>query len=188
MRITGGKWRGRSLKVPKGTSTRPTRDYDREVIFNVLQNSLKHDLGNILDLFAGSGSLSFEALSRGATKATMVEKDKFALAVIRQNAQNLDQSESLLMLITESKIENWANKISIDEAYATVFCDPPYKMGLVAKSLESLEKAENKIFADECILVVEQSGDENVVELSGWEIVKDRQKGASRIVFYKRKI
>ena len=92
MRITGGEFGGRSLKVPKSDAIRPTQDRVREAVFNIVQCELGG--ADFLDLFAGSGAVGLEALSRGAKSATFVELNRRHLAVVRENAAELAAGRS----------------------------------------------------------------------------------------------
>ncbi|MDO8916019.1 MAG: RsmD family RNA methyltransferase, partial [Coriobacteriia bacterium] len=91
MRIVGGAWRGRPLVSPSGPTTRPTSDRVREALFDALGARLGSDLGGgaVLDLFAGTGALGLEALSRGASSAVFVENDRAALVALRRNIETL---------------------------------------------------------------------------------------------------
>src|SRR5882672_8557772 len=90
MRITGGIWRSRALRAPRGDATRPTSDRVREALFSMLAADGLLECARVLDLFAGTGALSFEALSRGAEQAVLVEHAREALAAIKDNARALD--------------------------------------------------------------------------------------------------
>src|ERR1051325_3777815 len=90
MRIISGIFKSRILHAPKGEATRPTSDRARESLFNVLNNIIDFDGISVLDLFAGSGAFAFEALSRGAEFATLVEKNRNAIVAIKENAESLD--------------------------------------------------------------------------------------------------
>lgn len=125
MRITGGTFRSRSLAAPRGTETRPTSDRVREALFSMLvgDGCFENDPGpRVLDLYAGSGALALEALSRGARAAVLVDQSRAALAVIRENTRALDVEDSVTVL-----------PLRVDRALTTiqgpfdlVFVDPPY--------------------------------------------------------------
>jgi len=121
MRIIAGPWRGRRLVVPEGSATRPTGDRVRETLFSMLASRLGSLEGlRVADLYAGSGALGFEALSRGAASATFVEQDPKALAAIRANAQALGAGERARIL--PRSVQN----LPAGEAFDLVFADPPY--------------------------------------------------------------
>jgi 16S rRNA (guanine966-N2)-methyltransferase len=121
MRIIAGEWRGRSIEAPPGLATRPTADRVRETLFSMLTSRLGsfEDL-RVADLFAGSGALGFEALSRGAAGATFVERDAGAAAAIRRSADRLGASERVRILTGS------ALSLPKSEPFDLIFADPPY--------------------------------------------------------------
>jgi 16S rRNA (guanine966-N2)-methyltransferase len=131
VRIIAGKWRGRTIEAPSGLATRPTADRVRETLFSMLASRLGsfEDL-RVADLFAGSGALGFEALSRGAACATFVENDPAAAAVIRRNSEKLGASAQVL--------SGSALALPRSEPFDLIFADPPYIAGsgsVVAQSV-----------------------------------------------------
>lgn len=122
MRIIAGKWRGRPLQAPPGRATRPTADRVRETLFSMLASRLGsfEDL-RVADLFAGSGALGLEALSRGAASATFVENDPKAAAVIRSNAEKLGAP---VQVFTSSALA-----LPRSGPFDLIFADPPYAPG-----------------------------------------------------------
>lgn len=135
MRIIAGKWRGRTIEAPAGHSTRPTADRVRETLFSMLASRLGsfEDL-RVADLFAGSGALGFEALSRGAGSATFVENDTKAAAAIRRNAQKLGASAQIL--------GGSALVLPRSEPFDLIFADPPYAQGSGTAITQSVDKAD----------------------------------------------
>jgi 16S rRNA (guanine966-N2)-methyltransferase len=122
MRIIAGKWRGRAIDAPPGLDTRPTADRVRETLFSMLASRIgSFDDLRVADLFAGSGALGLEALSRGAASAIFVENDPKAAAVIRRNAEKLSASAKVLS----------ASAIALPRAepFDLIFADPPYATG-----------------------------------------------------------
>ena len=134
MRIIAGKWRGRPIEAPPGLATRPTADRVRETLFSMLASRLGtlEDL-RVADLFAGSGALGLEALSRGAATATFVENDAAAAAAIRRNAEKLGASVQVL--------GGSALALPRSEMFDLVFADPPYSPGSGSAVVESVMKA-----------------------------------------------
>jgi 16S rRNA (guanine966-N2)-methyltransferase len=120
MRIIAGKWRGRPIEAPGGRSTRPTADRVRETLFSMLSSRIGsfEDL-RVADLFAGSGALGLEAVSRGARSATFVETDPQALNAIRRNADKLGASVQVLSAS--------ALALPRSEPFDLIFADPPYE-------------------------------------------------------------
>src|SRR4249920_2019045 len=131
LRIVGGKYRSRKLRVPARPGLRPTPDRVRETLFNWLGQ----DLSGLacLDLFAGSGALGFEALSRGAATCVMVEKDAAALRALRDNAQKLD---AMNLTVVRGDALEFARETRA--RFDVVFVDPPYRLGLQAAALQGV--------------------------------------------------
>lgn len=133
MRIIAGRWRGRKLVAPPGSATRPTADRTRETLFNMLASRLGSFEGlRVADLYAGSGALGFEALSRGAAAATFVETGAAARKAIADNARALDVE------VTSSA--HSALSLPPGSAFDLIFADPPYATGsgtAVARAVEA---------------------------------------------------
>lgn len=135
MRIIAGKWRGRPLEAPPGQATRPTSDRVREALFSMLASRLGTFEGlRVADLFAGSGALGLEALSRGAAHATFVESDAKAAATIRRNAERLGANFQLL--------SGSALSLAKSEPFDLIFADPPYATGSGSGVVSSVVKAD----------------------------------------------
>ncbi len=134
MRIIAGKWRGRTIDAPPGQATRPTADRVRETLFSMLASRLGsfEDL-RVADLFAGSGALGLEGLSRGAGSATFVENDAKAAAVIRRNADKLGASVQVL--------GSSALALPRAEPFDLIFADPPYAPGAGGAAVQAIESA-----------------------------------------------
>ena len=134
MRIIAGKWRGRTIEAPPGGRTRPTADRARETLFSMLASRLGgFDDLRIADLFAGSGALGFEALSRGAASATFVESDSQAAGVIRRNAERLGASA---LVLTSSALA-----LPESDPFDLIFADPPYAAGSGSAVVAAVTKA-----------------------------------------------
>lgn len=131
MRIIAGTWRGRPLEAPPGRATRPTADRARETLFSMLASRLgSFEELRVADLFAGSGALGFEALSRGARSATFVEHDSKAAAIIRRNAERLGADVAVL--------GGSALALPKAEPFDLIFADPPYGPGSGTAAVESV--------------------------------------------------
>jgi 16S rRNA (guanine(966)-N(2))-methyltransferase RsmD len=128
VRIIGGLWRSRILEFPDAQDLRPTPDRVRETLFNWLGQDLSGMA--CLDLFAGSGALGFEALSRGAASVVMVEKDSAALRALRENAQKLGARD---LTIARGDALEFARETRA--RFDVVFVDPPYRLGLQEATL-----------------------------------------------------
>jgi pantetheine-phosphate adenylyltransferase len=150
MRITAGRHRGRPLRSPKGQGTRPTSDLLRQAIFNVIGPRLEGS--RVLDLYAGTGAVGLEALSRGAAHATFVERDHGAVRSLRANVQALGVGASARILVLEvgAALRRLAGQ---GERFDCVFLDPPYRREEAARCLEWL--APGDVFGDNALLVVQ---------------------------------
>jgi 16S rRNA (guanine966-N2)-methyltransferase len=124
MRVVAGKFGGRRLQAPSSAVTRPTSDRVRESLFSVLADV---NGASVLDLFAGTGALAIEALSRGAQKAVLVERDRGAAKIIRANLSALELSEPVARLICGDAIAALEGSARRSERYDLVFLDPPYR-------------------------------------------------------------
>lgn len=123
MRVTGGEFRSRALRAPRGTATRPTSDRVREAIFSILASGgLLSPGARVLDLYAGSGALGLEAVSRGAREAVLVEQAREALAAIRENVRALDVEDRVR--VVSARVERALAQL--EGPFDVVFLDPPY--------------------------------------------------------------
>lgn len=145
VRIVAGTLGGRKLVAPKGEGTRPTSDRVREALMSSLTNRFGKGLGGgpALDLFAGSGALAFEALSRGASRAVLVERDKGALRAIGENVAALRIEDRVTVIHGDALSPSVLAKLRVLGPFDLVFCDPPYKIdqGRVASALQALGRA-----------------------------------------------
>ena len=140
MRIVAGKFRGAGLVAPKGLATRPTSDRVRQALFSVLEHGapgLDFDGVRVLDLFAGSGALGLEALSRGARFCLFVEENAEARAAIRRNVEALGLTGITKIWRRDAISLGEAGRI---EPFDVVLCDPPYGMGLGQRALAAAVK------------------------------------------------
>ena len=130
MRIIAGTLRRRQLKAPKGQLTRPTTDRVKESLFNMLTNRIDFEETDVLDLFAGTGSLGFEAISRGAMSVTFVEENYRVMKCLRENAAQLDVEETCVTFQTDaiSYLRSYKGP-----AFDVVFADPPYELETLAQ-------------------------------------------------------
>lgn len=178
MRIIAGEWRGRTIESPPGQSTRPTADRARETLFSMLASRLGSFEGlRVADLFAGSGALGFEALSRGAAWASFVETDAKALAVIRRNAEKLGASERVQVLGSS------ALALPRSEPFDLILADPPYAAGSGAAVVEAVTKA--GWLAPGGWMSIETSRDDSIAPAS-LEIEAVRDVGRARLTLLRR--
>ena len=152
MRIIAGEARGRRIDAPSGKNTRPTLDRIRENLFNMIQQDVPDS--RVLDLFAGSGALSLEALSRGASFAVMADHDRNACSTIRSNIQKLDYGErtSLLFCDWRQAVDKLRRE---QERFDIVFLDPPYAMNQTGDVFHSLLPL---VDADSLIILEHEAG------------------------------
>lgn len=166
MRIIAGKWRGRPLKAPPGQATRPTSDRAREALFSMLASRIGSFEGlKVCDLFAGTGALGLEALSRGAAHCTFVETDRTALDALKANAATFGADAA----IRPQAAEHFAGG-----PYDLVFADPPYRSGLGQRALENITLAPGGWAS------LETARDEHVA-IAGLTIEAERLYGKARI-------
>jgi 16S rRNA G966 N2-methylase RsmD len=122
MRVIGGQWKGRPIATPDGRDTRPTLGRVRQVLFDLLGQRLDGEV--FLDLFAGSGAVGIEALSRGAARAVFVENDRRALAALERNIRELDAGDRATILRVDALAS--VDQINQSGPFDTIFLDPPY--------------------------------------------------------------
>ena len=126
MRITGGRHRSRTLRAPRGSLTRPTSDRVREALFGILAAGGAIEGARVLDLYAGTGALGLEALSRGAADATLVEASRAALGALRANVDALGLAARTR--VVEADVERAAERIAASGPFDIVFADPPWAL------------------------------------------------------------
>jgi 16S rRNA (guanine966-N2)-methyltransferase len=171
LRIIGGRHRGRRLRFPAGVEIRPTPDRVRETLFNWLQPRI--DGARVLDLFAGSGALGLEALSRGAAHVTFLEQDRRAASAIDALAR--EWHETALSVECDDAI-GWLARSRPSERFDIVFVDPPYDLGLLAPALAAL--ATGPLLAPDARICVEHREREPLPALpEGWRSVRDGRAG-----------
>lgn len=183
MRIVSGSFRGKILAAPKGEATRPTSDRARQAIFNILEHAAWSKgvrAARVIDLFAGSGALGFEALSRGAAFCLFVETDEAARGAIRENVEAMGlfgQTRVHRRDATDLGVRPGADGPAFDLA----FLDPPYAKGLGETALEKL--AAGGWLAPGAIAVFERGAGEPDVNVAGFETLDARDYGAARVHF-----
>ena len=183
MRVIAGSARRLNLISPKGMSTRPTSDKVKETLFNIIAPEL-YD-AEFLDLFAGSGAIGIEALSRGAKHCTFVEKDKSATECIRKNLETTRFSEKATVLPYD--VFTCIYNLHCKGGYDIIFMDPPYDKELEKAVLKSLSGLD--IVTDDTMMIVEASHmtDMSYVTELGFEIQRVKQYKNNKHVFIKRR-
>jgi 16S rRNA (guanine966-N2)-methyltransferase len=181
MRIVAGKHRGRRLGAPAGSVVRPTSERAREALFNILAHGRfapapVYREARVLDLFAGTGALGLEALSRGARFATFVENDRTARTTLTQNIKALgEEARTRVLAVDGTQLPR------ADGPYDLVFLDPPYRSALAERALGSLR--DGSWLAPEALLTLEIGARERFAAPAEFEILEERRYGAGRLVF-----
>ena len=183
LRIIGGELKGKKLYTIPGTLIRPTADRLRESIFNILSNQV--DEAVVLDLFAGTGALGIEALSRGAKFAVFIDYNKAALSVVERNIKSCS-FDNRSQIIRWNIVKNLNCIKSIDLEFDLVFMDPPYNRGIIKPTLLNLHDSGS--LGNEACIVVEHSCLEPISETcKEFELIDQRKYGEKLISFMKTK-
>lgn len=181
MRIIAGTWRGRHLLTPHDDRIRPTSDRVRGAIFNILMHGIEGaaiEGAQVVDLFAGTGALGLEALSRGAAHCVFVEKDAEARTLLTRNIALLDfDTATKVMAGDATRLPALGNR----QACNLAFLDPPYGKGLAARALEGL--SEGRWLADGAIVVIEESAGTEFTWPKGYERLDARRWGDTQAAF-----
>lgn len=179
LRIIGGEWRGRKLRFPDVPNLRPTPDRVRETVFNWLSADIHDAL--VLDLFAGSGALGFEALSRGAKQVTFVDSHKKASQALKQYLALLNAADKAEVLSIDGVkfLKGEAKK------YDLVFLDPPYHLDLMSKVVPLLEA--NGWLSERALLYLEIEKRQSLPDLpANWAMLKDKTAGEVNYFLFQR--
>jgi 16S rRNA (guanine(966)-N(2))-methyltransferase RsmD len=194
MRITGGTLRSRQLQAPRGQSTRPTSDRVREALFGILGSAGAVVGARVLDLYAGTGALALEALSRGAAQATLVESSREALTVLRTNVSSLGQQGRAQIVSSDVRAyvargARLRKETEKAERFDLVLADPPWALvdeggaggpGGVIASL-----AQSGALADHALVVLEHAARSVPPEIEGLTRTETRRYGDTALTFYK---
>ena len=180
MRIVAGRYRGTAIEAPRGDGTRPTSDRLRETVFNVLAQAHadKLDGTRVLDLFAGTGALGLEAMSRGARHCLFIEEAAGARAAIRSNVEALGLNGATKLFRRDA---TQLGPVGTIEPFDLVFADPPYRKGLGEKALSSA-LAGGWLKAGALVLLEEDAKTEVEVP-DGYEELDRRIVGDSQVLF-----
>ncbi len=170
LRIIGGQWRGRKLSFPALDGLRPTGDRIRETLFNWLAPRLPG--ARCLDLFAGSGALGLEALSRGASTTVMLEKDRQAAQQLRDNLKLLGSEQA--RIVTEDSLK-WLERGNTDPAFDVVFVDPPFQHNLWQATIDALEQ--NAWLTPDAAIYIESGRDTPYQTPTHWQLHRDKSAG-----------
>jgi 16S rRNA (guanine966-N2)-methyltransferase len=189
MRITGGRFRSRLLVAPPGRATRPTSDRTREGLFGILSAAGVIEAARVLDLYAGTGSLGLEALSRGAAHVAFVESSRDALRALRQNIDALGVADCTTVIAGDVAGTRTRASVLAAGPFHLVMADPPWDLvddGDVAGRLGSLVAA--AVLHEGGTLVLERSSRGATPSIEGAFHVEDRRYGDATLAFYKTAI
>jgi 16S rRNA (guanine(966)-N(2))-methyltransferase RsmD len=182
MRVIGGQDRGRRLRAPRGLATRPTADRVRVSLFDVLGPAVSG--ARVLDLFAGTGAVGIEALSRGAARVVFVEKDRAALRALRANLAALGASRAAARVMAGDVLRVLADLPAQEEPFDVVFLDPPYATSLAGRALVALAAA--RVCRPGGVVVVQHSTRDALPPAAGFaEHRRGRRFGDTALTFLK---
>jgi len=179
LRIIAGLWRGRKLSFPDVDGLRPTGDRIRETLFNWLAPEIQG--ARCLDLFAGSGALGIEALSRGAIASVMIERDVKAASHLKANLEVLKATNGRVL---NSDVMELLRKGNSEAPYHIVFIDPPFQLNLWQGVIEALEAGH--WLAENATIYIESGKDDHYHPPINWQLHRDKHAGAvSYRLFYR---
>ncbi len=178
MRIIAGSARGRTFDAPQGLDTRPTLDRVRENVFNILQMKVRG--AHVLDLFAGSGAMAFEALSRGAEDAVLVDHDRSAHLIQRRNAEKLRMQDRCTVLHCDWQAALRQLK-SQGTMFSVVILDPPYAMHDMTLVMGALRP----VLASDAVIVLEHEAKVFPATPDGYELYDHRKYGIAGVSFFR---
>ena len=183
MRIVGGRLRGRALAAPKSQGIRPTADRLRESLFNILMHPYDDPVtgARVLDLFAGTGALGLEAISRGAAFALFVDDGAEARALLRQNVESLSLAAVTRIFRRDATRLGPAHPL---EPFGLAFLDPPYGKGLAEKALASAR--DGGWLTDDALIVVEEATDAGFKPPEGYAEIERRKYDDTEFVVLRR--
>lgn len=182
MRVISGIYGGRPLKSLAGTNTRPTADKVKESLFNIIGPNFRG--GNVLDLYAGSGALGIEAVSRGMDTATLVDSNQQAIDVIIQNIKMTREEAKFKTMKSQARyaLNTLASR---EEKFSLIFLDPPYDQQTIVTDIQEL--VQKQLLADIAVIVCEVAIDVDLPdEVAGIEMWDEREYGKKKIVIYQK--
>jgi 16S rRNA (guanine(966)-N(2))-methyltransferase RsmD len=162
---------------------RPTTDFVREALYNIIGNDIKDS--NILDLFGGSGALSIEGISRGANFATIIDKNSMAIKIIKNNLKNIDiQNAKVIKGDSRAIIKTLSQNNENKSKFNIVFLDPPYKEIFIYKEILKLLYKSN-LLSENAYIICELNSKENLENIENYQEIKNKKYGNSRLIFLK---
>ncbi len=185
MRVIAGSLRSRAIKAPKGNATRPTSDRVREALFAVLGDVVD---ARVLDLYAGSGALAIEALSRGAASAVCVDDDRHALGVLRENAKSLGLEGR--MHILPRRVQDCGALLEKSGPFHLVFADPPYAHVTSGALLAALSPIVQRptLFTEDALFVIEHASRDELQAIAGLDVDETRRWGDTAVTMLRRSL
>ncbi len=182
LRVIAGELKGRKLQVTKGLDIRPTSDRTREALFSIIGSDESFNLrgATVLDLFAGTGALGIESISRGAASALFIDSSKNSLDILKKNIKTVGAEQ-------KTRVINWDISKNLDclreyeKHFDLVFMDPPYEQGLITKALTNL--LASGAINPSAMIVIEHSAKETPTAESPLELIKTKKYGKSCLTF-----
>lgn len=184
MRVISGKARGKKLISLEGLNTRPTLDRVKEALFNIIQFNVEEK--DVLDLFAGSGALGIEALSRGAKTSTFCDNSRDAIQVIKTNIENTKNENNSIVINKDYSLA--LNSLSKqNKIFDIIFLDPPYKTDFGIKALEAIIAL--NILAEDGIIILEtddKKKEKEIENIKGLKVFDERKYGKVMLIFIRK--
>lgn len=178
LRIIGGKWRGRKLDFPSVTGLRPTGDRIRETLFNWLAPGIVG--ARCLDLFAGSGALGLEALSRGAEEAVLVDSDSHAVEQLRAHCVRLGADNARIL---QADALRWLEQGPDEAGFDLVFLDPPFQANLLQPTVAGLN--DSNCLREDALIYVETDREQAFAAPGNWQWLKGKSTGQITFALYR---
>ncbi|MFZ1729453.1 MAG: 16S rRNA (guanine(966)-N(2))-methyltransferase RsmD [Bacteroidota bacterium] len=178
MRIITGQLRGRTLHVPRDAAFRPTTDRVKESVFNILGALIDWEDSAVCDLFAGSGNLGIEALSRGAPSCSFVEQSHASLSVLQRNITNLGISARAL--VVQRSVEQFLKQTT--DRFSLIIADPPYRYEKTAELLDGVAQA----LKPDGIAVLEHEGERPSSDTTSLHVFDRREYGTTAVTFFRK--
>lgn len=177
MKVITGSLRGRNLDILGGDDvTRPTTQSTKEALFSSIQFEIEGR--RVLDLFAGSGQLGIEAISRGARHCTFVESNKNAYKIVQRNTEKCNIESKCSLVLGEAK-----SFLMKKDCFDIAFVDPPYHKGIIEECLPPL----TKMMSDDGVIVCESAKDETMPqEVNSWSIAREKHYGKTKLTYYRK--
>ena len=186
IKITGGRLKGQNLKVTNVENLRPTTSFFREWIFNVLDFHIDLAEINMLDLFCGSGIISMEFLSRGASKTTLVEKNPKVIRQLKENLKKFNIDPENIRLERDDALR-YLKKITSDTVcnHNLIFLDPPYKLEFIQEILDLIGDRQ-QIFPEDLIIIIESPSNYKLKIPAPFQVMKEKKSGTSKLTILTR--